>query len=337
MIAKQFYVALLILPFILLSVTGCVQPAPTATPDIPATVAAAVATLPMATPDIPATVTAAVVAALPTATLAPTATPIPTPTPFPTPTASPPPTATPRPVPTNTPTPRPTPTPTQVPVPAISPNAHLSSYSHLNTISLGVAGQEESILSLISKGEFESPDRFSCKSTATLGELTFPGSEVVVVGNKAWIREDEGFLFRSTTVSATDVVDALETCAAYPAFWEGFDTSIWRQVEGVPEEVNGVPALRYDFADFIDALDASGFNIPVDNDATISEFTIWLAQDGEWPVLTRVSFDLSPGQLSDIFGAQGPVLPDDQGGVIKMRIEISGINDPAIQIDPPGN
>ena len=99
-----------------LSALSCTQPAPPATPDVPATVAAQVAER-MA--DIPT------VAAYPVATPAPTYTPYPTPTPAPTatpyPTATPRPTYTPYPPPTALPTYTPYPIPTQEPIPTDTP------------------------------------------------------------------------------------------------------------------------------------------------------------------------------------------------------------------------
>ena len=107
-----------------LAVLSCAQPAPLATPDIPATVAAQVAERMAAIPTV---------AADPVATPAPTYTPYPTPTL--TPTATPYPTATPRPTytpyptttawPTYTPYPIPTPEPipTATPLPTIAAGA----------------------------------------------------------------------------------------------------------------------------------------------------------------------------------------------------------------------
>ena len=99
-----------------LAVLSCDQPAPLATPDIPATVAAQVAERMAAIPTV---------AADPVATPAPTYTPYPTPTLTPTatpyPTATPRPTYTPYPTPTAWPTYTPYPIPTPEPIPTATP------------------------------------------------------------------------------------------------------------------------------------------------------------------------------------------------------------------------
>lgn len=99
-----------------LAVLSCAQPAPLATPDIPATVAAQVAERMAAIPTV---------AADPVATPAPTYTPYPTPTLTPTatpyPTATPRPTYTPYPTPTALPTYTPYPIPTPEPIPTATP------------------------------------------------------------------------------------------------------------------------------------------------------------------------------------------------------------------------
>ena len=99
-----------------LAVLSCAQPAPLATPDIPATVAAQVAERMAAIPTV---------AADPVATPAPTYTPYPTPTrastATPYPTATPRPTYTPYPTPTAWPTYTPYPIPTPEPIPTATP------------------------------------------------------------------------------------------------------------------------------------------------------------------------------------------------------------------------
>ena len=99
-----------------LAVLSCAQPAPLATPDIPATVAAQVAERMAAIPTV---------AADPVATPAPTYTPYPTPTlastATPYPTATPRPTYTPYPTPTALPTYTPYPIPTPEPIPTATP------------------------------------------------------------------------------------------------------------------------------------------------------------------------------------------------------------------------
>lgn len=292
------------LSIILVAVTGCVQVTPTATPDIPATIAAAISSQPTITP-------------------APTATPIPTPTPAPTPT----------PVPTPTPFPTPTSTPEPTPVVAAnSPMVHLDSYRHKITFLLGADGQEE-IFSGWVQGEFEAPDRFTCKQRYSLGNLVFPGEEVVVIGNNAWVKTREGF--RATTISDAAVAESLELCVASPTFWDDFDVLSLQDMEGQPEEYNGIPAIRYDSGEALVALNDFGIHPAKPEGITIEELNVWIAEDGAWPVAIKVNWVTSQEVLSEMMGIPKVQVESGRQLVLAMTVEIFDVNNPEIRVNPP--
>ncbi len=310
MAAKELRVAASMLCIILVGVTGCSQIAPTATPDIPATIAAAISSQPTITPAPTAT-------PIPTPTPAPTATPIPTPTPWPAPTN----------IPTNTPTPTPTPQ-----VAANSPMAHLDSYRHKTTILLGADGQE-GIFSIWVQGEFEAPDRFTCKHRFSLGGLAFPGEEVVVIGNSAWVKTGEGF--RATVIQDAVVAESMELCAASPTFWDDFATLSIQDMEGQPEQYNGVPAIRYDMGEVLEALSDFGIQPAELEGITFEELKVWIAEDGAWPVAIKARSVANQEVLAEMMGL--PALQGESGRqlVSVMTAEIFDVNDPEIRVNPP--
>ncbi len=311
-------------------ISGCTQAEPTATPDIPQLVAEAVA-------------------ALPTPTNAATRAPAPTPTSVPTPSPVPTATLAPTPPPTSTPTPEPEPTPTPNPAlmlppqasppaaalepPTYSPNAHLDSYRHIVDITFGPASQEPGFSGSI-RGDFQAPDRFTCSEQFGFGGLTFPGDKVVVIGTEAWIDTGDGW--HTATIDDPKILDVVDSCAAWPLFWEDFDVATFAEVEGQPDELNGVPAVRYDLKEVFDVLDALPLPITGSEELSlIEEFTVWAAQKDKWMLALALGFSGDADEFAEFM--ESDMFEASEGEQFRMTFsaEIFDLNNPDIRVRPP--
>ena len=317
-------------------VSGCTPAEPTSTPDFPRMVAEAVAALPTPTP---APTNAPTQAPALTPTSVPTPAPVPTPTPTPAPT----------PLPTSTPTPGPEPTPTPNPAlmtppqasppvgafdpPPYSPNAHLDSFRHTVEITFGPESLESSISGSI-RGDFQAPDRFTCSEQFSFGGLNFTGDKVVVIGNEAWM--DTGGGWSATTIDDPAVLDAIDSCAAWPVFWEDFGVVTFQDVEGQPDERNGVPAVRYDLKEVLDVLEGLPLRISGSEQLSlIEEFTLWTADEDQWMLALALDFEGDAEDFAELMDTD--VFDTNEGDQFKMTMsaEIFDLNNPDIRVSPP--
>ena len=179
------------------------------------------------------------------------------------------------------------------------------------------------------EGEFEGPDRLTCRGTVGFAGFTVPTEEIVVIGNDAWINSEDGW--RTTTVSDASVAELLDTCAGSPTFWEDFGLSDRETNKGQSEEINGVPAVRYDLGEALESLAALGFAPAEFDSITAERFVVWLAEEGKWPVAVSMRFlgDATALELSEFGLEEGQLL------AMELTVQISDVNNPDIRVYPP--
>ena len=179
------------------------------------------------------------------------------------------------------------------------------------------------------EGEFEGPDRLTCRGTVGFAGFTVPTEEIVVIGNDAWINTEDGW--RATTTSDTSVADVLDTCAGSPTFWEDFGFFDLGTNKGQSEEINGVPAVRYDLGEALESLATLGFAPSEFESTTVEQFVVWLAEEGKWPVAVSMRFlgDAAAFELSEIGLEEGQQL------AMELTVDITDANNPDIRVYPP--
>jgi hypothetical protein len=197
--------------------------------------------------------------------------------------------------------------------------ADLESYRYSLRISFeGEELAEEGLgaLSFDMTGAFVAPDRSRVRIEGDIGGFTLE-EESISIGDRTWVltgdtwREGEGS-FESGELAPN-------------TFFSDFDVEKLTVIKPSEETVNGVDSLRYsiDEAD-IEQLEALAA-VFGDGDALEElpeDFTLelWLAKDGGWPVKM-------------VMTARGPV--DGGDFDVEMTMDITDVNDPDIEIEPP--
>ena len=206
----------------------------------------------------------------------------------------------------------------------------LKSYKHLLRVSFRLKAEEQdAVVAVTVEGEVEDGDRLTCRQTVDLGSLTISGDKVVIIGDRAWLDLGEGW--SEVTPDDSGVVEVLDLCAGSSIFWDEFDPSDLKDLEGYPEEINGVPATRIDLAEASESMASFGFTPSDWGDANLEQMVVWLAQDGGWPVrvLVRVSGTAESLELTEAG------FEKEQNVVAELHIELNEVNDPAIRVSPP--
>ena len=290
-------------------------------------------------------------AAAPTPTPAPTATPIPTPTPEPT--ATPVPTPTPEPTPTPTAKPIPTPAPTAKPASAKrgqpeeaaaldlpppeltgTPVELLQSFRH--GLAFNASKDGVKLFGLENTGDFVAPDRFTCHQVFSLGFLTLPGPSVLVIGEEAWIKAGGGYV--STKSNDNSLVEVTSFCLGAAAVWQEIpvgDLSALKEMQPVQETFNGLETLLYDLSDSPEVIEPFGpLAVAIEGD-DIREFKVWVAKDGGWLAGVSIIFIGDKESMGAIL--DNPALGLQEGEELEFHflVEISDVNDPAIEVNPP--
>ncbi len=211
---------------------------------------------------------------------------------------------------------------------AVSPSDVLDSFRFTAEMAVEVG----SSLVLTSEGQFEAPDRLDCTVSGSLAGAAVGSDNLVVIGDDAWLDTGEGF--QATTADDPDVVQDLSLCPGSPAFWEDFnflqDPGL---LNGQPDTVNGVDAIKYSLADVAGALQSVGFLPPELKGMTIDTFDVWVAQDGGWPLALDMDITADAQAAADTFG-----LPVQAGGPdahITMHVEITDANASDIHVGQP--
>jgi hypothetical protein len=234
-------------------------------------------------------------------------------------------------MPTSTPAPEPAPESTPgVPFAAYIPHHDVKSYKHLLVVSYRLMSENKDVVIAVTvEGEVEDGDRLTCRQTIDFGGFTITGDKVVIIRERAWLDLGEGWA--AVTPEDSDVAEVLDFCAGSSVFWESFDFSNMKGLEGRPEEINGVPSTRIDLAEVSESLAYYGITPFLWAGADVQQMVFWLAQDGGWivKVSARFSGNAETMELTDAG------FDKEQEVVAELHIELSEVNDPAIRVSAP--
>jgi hypothetical protein len=184
---------------------------------------------------------------------------------------------------------------------------------------------------LATEGGFAAPDAFTCSLSGSFGGIRYT-EELVVVGEDAWLDVGDGY--QATSLDDPDVEADLDLCPASEVFWEDFVDFIDGEFEGVAETRNGVTSTRYAVGEAAQTLETLGFLLADLEGITIDVFDVWLADDGGWPVAVDVDMTADAQAQAEAFGGSFEAEAGQQARVL-MRVDITDVNDPAIQVEPP--
>jgi hypothetical protein len=196
--------------------------------------------------------------------------------------------------------------------------AELESYRmKMSLIMEGTTAEAPGTLALDIEGAFVAPDRSQTHVTAHLDDLKLE-EESITVGEQTWVKTGDNWVegepeFKLGDFSPGSLVEEL-------------GPEQLRLLKPSNETVNGVDTLRYDIdrAD-VETLRSLGALLGQDEglESLPEDFnlSLWLAEDGGWPVRITVS-------------AQGVVDGSDELS-IDLSMDVTDVNDPDIEIEPP--
>jgi hypothetical protein len=194
---------------------------------------------------------------------------------------------------------------------------------------------EESLVSGLVEGDFVAPDSHSFSTTFGFAGLSAT-QELVIIGDSAWMREGSGD-WVDTSASDPDVLDALDLTSADPTFFQDSEfAEDLARLDSEPDTINGVETRRYFISrEAIETLAALLGDDFLGDTSGIEEFemTVWLEEETDALVRAELTATASPDLLAE--GAPFALSPDAEV-TISMMIDVTQINDPDIEIEPPG-
>ena len=201
-------------------------------------------------------------------------------------------------------------------------------------VTIGEGDDSEPFISGRVEGDFVAPGSHAFSNTFAFAGLSTT-QEVVIIDDQAWIRGGSGD-WRETTVFDPDVLDAIGLTSADPEFLQdqqfADDIAI---LDSEPETINGVETRRYHIPkDAVQALvDLLGDDF-LEDAAGLEEFemTVWLEEETDTLVRAELTASVAPELLGEDSGLS---LADSGPVTISMLIDVTQIDDPAIQVEPP--
>jgi len=193
---------------------------------------------------------------------------------------------------------------------------------------------EETFISGQVEGDYVAPDSHAFTNTFEFGGLSGT-EEIVIIGDDAWIREGQGD-WTATSRLASEIADTIDLTSADPGFLSATDLAEGiSALDSEAESINGVQTRRYHIPrEAIETLsEILGEDFLADT-AGLEDFemTVWLDEETDGLVRAELTATASP----DIFGDDaGFNLAENATVTISMTIDVTQINDPDIEIEPP--
>ena len=210
------------------------------------------------------------------------------------------------------------------------PTELLTSFAFVYSHGIGAAGSAGGFRVEVA-GEFEGPDRTSCRLAYTSGDEEPIRSRLVAIGTRVWLGSATGY--QEVPLRHPSALTDLSLCPGHPLFWE--DTSFHRlpDAAGTLELLDGVAVLRADLAADPQALRALGYSAK--RAARVTRYQVARAADGGWVMELDVEEATDLAEAREVFGladiAGAAALP----ATIFTRLRLSRPNDPSIRVDPP--
>jgi hypothetical protein len=198
----------------------------------------------------------------------------------------------------------------------------LDSFTGTTELTFAAEGLE---IDFVSEGTYVGT-AFECRTTMDFGGF---GITATGVGTPemAWVDVGQGFV--EVGAFDPDLETAISVCPANPMFWAGGSFAL-PGVEGEPDTINGIPAQRVEFGEFLEAL--SSFGVPDLEGMEFEDAVVWIADDGGWTVAIDMTFRIPPESAGDFFGP-GTALTEP--AVMRMIVQIADPNDPTLTVELP--
>jgi hypothetical protein len=180
-------------------------------------------------------------------------------------------------------------------------------------------------------GEFQGPDRTSCRVTYTANGEEATLSRLVAVGTRVWLGGLTGYT--EVPLRHPSALADLPLCPGHPLFWE--DTGYHRLPASAeaPGTLDGLAVLRSDLAADPEALEALGYS-PT-RAGRVTRYLVARAADGGWPVEIDVVERTNLAEARRIFGLSAEPSWVDIPATVFTRLRLTRPNDPSIRVAPP--
>ena len=180
-------------------------------------------------------------------------------------------------------------------------------------------------------GEFQGPDRTSCRLAYSAGGAEETLSQLVALGTRVWLGERTGY--QEVPLRHPSALGDLPLCPGHPLFWQ--DTGYHRlpEAEGTPDTIDGIAVLRSDLASDPELLRQLGYR--ADRAARITRYEVARAVDGGWVVQLDVEEEASLAEARAYFGLAVLEGSADLPATIFTTLRLARPNDPSIQVQAP--
>jgi hypothetical protein len=211
-----------------------------------------------------------------------------------------------------------------------APTELLASFAFAYSYGIGAAGSAGAFRVEVT-GEFEGPDRTSCRLAYISGDEEPVRSRLVAIGTRVWLGSATGY--QEVPLRHPSALTDLPLCPGHPLFWE--DTSFHRLPEatGTLTLLDGVAVLRADLAADPQALRALGYSAK--RAAQVTRYQVARVTDGGWVMELDIEEATDLAEAREIFGlshiAGAAALP----ATIFTRLRLSHPNDPFIEVEAP--
>jgi hypothetical protein len=180
-----------------------------------------------------------------------------------------------------------------------------------------------------SDGEYQAPASSVCHLAASY-ELRGISREMSIVITGDDVLLDDVLDIDPSTRDDPVVQRNVSFCPSQPAFWAATSLSEFADVAGASDTKNGVAGSRY-------SLDSTEHRLSrlLPADIPASTFDVWLADDGGWVVSLEAEVTGEAQRiLSAAFPEASAFIGEDEQATIRIRLDLSDPNDPAINIPP---
>ena len=218
-------------------------------------------------------------------------------------------------------------------MPPDSPMALVQTFRHKLTFSISTEGSK--LFGIETKGDFVAPNRFTCQQGLSLGFLTLPGDSVTVIGKDAWINDGDGY--RATDDLDESVAEITNACLGAARLWQQFpvDLSSLKESEAILDTRNGVEALLFDLSESLDVVEPFGPVAVKAEGESIKEFKVWLDKDGGWLAGMSITIVTNAEALEADLELPDVEVEEGQEFEFNVSAEISDVNAPGIEVNPP--
>jgi len=186
--------------------------------------------------------------------------------------------------------------------------------------------------SVVIAGEFEGPDRTSCRTTIAIDGFEPVDTYLVAAGTRVWLGDLTGY--DELLLRDPSALNALTSCPGHPSHWDLTKLHRLQVTDGEPVQVSGIDALRADLSDDPEAMRAVGFFGTEIDEFVRYELTV--AVDGGWPVQLNVEREVSVAAAMRMYGLPTEdLIHTAADATVYERLILSHINDPSIEVDLP--